>query len=87
VLPDISVSTQSGKFHLSSVRGAQPDALIVILNRNPNVARDQRVTGTQADDDGTWDAEVLASPNDVLDITQEFGTGRSPPVTVVVPER
>jgi hypothetical protein len=84
-LPDVSISTQAGKFHLASTRGAQPDAVIVILNRNPNIPRDQRVSGSQADDEGTWEADVLASPNDVLDITQEFGIERSPPVTVVIP--
>ena len=85
ILPTIAASSTPGKVHLSSARGAEPNALVIIYNRNPSVPRDQRVSGAQADDLGSWDAEVVASPGDFLDITQEFGTSRSAPVTAQVP--
>ncbi len=75
-----------GKVHLTSDRGAEPNALVIIFNRNPAVPRDQRVSGAQADEVGNWDADVVASPGDYLDITQEFGTSRSAPVTAQVPK-
>jgi hypothetical protein len=85
LLPTMSASSTPGKVHLASDRGAEANALVIIYNRNPAVPRDQRVSGAQADDFGSWDAEVFASPGDFLDITQEFGTSRSAPVTAQVP--
>jgi len=83
-LPSIAQGSAVGHLHLSSVRGAEPYAIIVIVNQNPALAGDQRVFGSQADDVGTWDADVLASSGDVLEITQEYGTTRSPSITVQV---
>jgi hypothetical protein len=84
-LPSIAPSSTPGKFHLSSDHGAEPNAIILIYNRNPSVPLDQRVSGAQADAVGTWDADVQASAGDYLDISQEFGTTRSPPITVSIP--
>ena len=84
-LPAIGASTLAGKVRLSSTRGAEPNAIIVVFNRNPGLPGDQRVSGAQADGVGTWDADVLAAPGDVLDISQEYGTMRSAPTTVQVP--
>jgi hypothetical protein len=83
-LPPPSVE-QGGKVHLTSVRGAEPNAIIVIYNLNPALPLDQRVSGAQADGVGSWDADTIASTGDVLDITQEFGSTRSPPITVQIP--
>jgi hypothetical protein len=85
LLPTITTSSAPGKVHLTSQGGAEPDAVIVIYNRNPSVPLDQRVSGSQADGYGTWDAEVVATPGDFLDIAQEVGTSRSAPVTAQVP--
>src|SRR5258708_22024756 len=79
--PSISPSSEVGKVHLSSVRGAEPNALVIVYNRNPAVPLNQRIGGAQADGEGTWDADVVASSGDVLDITQEFGSTRSPATT------
>ena len=84
-LPSVAASTSPGKYRLTSARGAEPNAIIIIFNRNPSVPLDERVSGAQADGAGTWDAEVIASPGDYLDVRQEFGTTRSAPVTVQVP--
>jgi hypothetical protein len=83
-LPTIGASSTPGHVHLSSTRGAEPNAIVVIVNRNPALAGDERVSGAQADVEGTWDAEVLAAKGDVLDITQEYGSTRSPSTTVTV---
>ena len=84
-IPAISASSLPGKVHLSSTHGAEANAIIVIFNQNPKVPRDQRVSGAQADEAGTWQTDVLASPGDVLDVSQEYGTTRSAPVAVQVP--
>jgi hypothetical protein len=84
--PTIAPQGTAGTYRLSSERGAQGNAIIVIINRNPDVPRNKRVSGAQADAEGTWEAQVIAQPGDALDITQEFGTTRSPSITVVVPK-
>jgi hypothetical protein len=61
------------------------NAIVVVYNKNPAVPPDQRVSGAQADADGSWDAEPWASSGDVIDVTQEVGTDKSPPVSVTIP--
>lgn len=78
-------SAQNGMVHLVSRGGAEPNAIIIILNHDPAVPLDKRVSGSQADGNGTWDADVVATTGDVLEITQEFGSTRSPPITLQVP--
>lgn len=82
--PLVTASATPGKYKLSSERGAEPHALIVVYNRNPAVPPSQRVGGAEADDDGSWETEVIATAGDTLDVTQEFGNTRSPPTTVKV---
>jgi hypothetical protein len=84
-LPTVAATEEPGKVRLASVRGAEPHALIVVYNRNPEVPLDRRVGGAQADDEGSWSCEVYASRGDYLDVTQEFGSTRSPPRTFRVP--
>ena len=83
-LPSYSVGVDAGTFRLSSVDGAEPNALIVIINRNENLPRGKRVSGTFADERGSWDAVVVAKVGDVLDVFQESGTTRSPGTTFTV---
>jgi len=75
----------TGEVKLQSIGGAEPNAIIVIYNLNPNVPLDQRVGGAQANAAGTWDATVTASTGDNLEISQEVGADTSPSTTVVVP--
>jgi len=82
--PLISIGSSPDTFKLSSVDGAEPNALIVVVNRNEMLPRDKRVTGTIADGSGSWDATVTAAVGDVLDISQESGTARSAGTTVTV---
>ena len=82
--PVISTGSSPDTFKLASIQGAEPNALIVIVNRDETLARDKRVTGTIADGQGSWDANVIAKVGDVLDISQESGTVRSPGTTVTV---
>ena len=82
--PIISTGSEPDTFHLTSVNGSLPNALIVIVNRNEALARDKRVSGTIADANGSWDATVIAKVGDALDISQESGTTSSPSTTVTV---
>lgn len=76
-LPTISAGTEPNTYRLSSIEGALPNALIVVVNRNEALPRDKRVDGTIADDKGSWEVTIFATPGDVLDIAQESGTTRS----------
>ena len=84
--PSIPALSRTDSTHvvLSSLGGVEGNAIVVIYNRNPNVSLQQRVTGVQADASGSWTQTVVASLNDVVDITQEFGTTQSPPTTVQI---
>ena len=68
--------------------GAQPAAVIVIVNTNPAVSGEQAVTGSLANSCGAWEApNVYAHNGDVLEVTQEYGGVLSSAelVTVQVP--
>lgn len=80
--PFVSAGTEPSTFKLSSIEGAEPNALIVIVNRNEALPSNKRVTGTIADAKGSWDTTVFAAVGDVLDVSQESGTNRSAPTTV-----
>ena len=82
--PLISSGTEPDTFKLASVNGAEANALIIVVNRDETLARNKRVTGTIADENGSWDATVFAKRGDVLDITQESGTTSSPSTSVTV---
>jgi hypothetical protein len=60
--------------------GADPQALIVIVNTNPTVPGDLAVSGALVDSCGGWDATVYAHNGDSLDITQQIGTEESQPL-------
>jgi hypothetical protein len=83
--PIVSKGPMPGTIHLSSVHGAEANAIVVIINHDPNVPLDKRVSGAQADGSGTWDADVVAVSGDVLEITQQFGSTLSPPTDFTVP--
>jgi hypothetical protein len=83
-----SITTQgvpTGQVKLTSVGGADPNAIIIIYNTDPNIPLDQRVGGAQADGMGNWDATVTAQPLDYLEISQQAGSQTSPFVEVQVP--
>ena len=82
--PLISTGTTPDTVRLASIEGAEPNALIVVVNRNETLPRNRRVTGTIADERGSWDVAVVATIGDVLDISQESGNTRSPGTTVTV---
>lgn len=82
--PSIVEGTEPGTYHLSSLNGAEPNSLIIVVNRNEAVSRDKRVSGTIADGQGSWELDVPATVGDLLDIAQESGTVRSPTITVTV---
>ena len=83
-VPSITAGTTPDTFHLASINGAEPNAVVIVVNRAPDLPRNQRVSGTIADELGSWDLDVKARPGDVLDISQESGSTRSPAITVTV---
>jgi hypothetical protein len=82
--PIISVGSEPDTYKLASVEGAEPNAVIIIVNRNEALPRNKRVSGTIADERGTWDVTVTAKVGDVLDVSQESGAIRSPATSVTV---
>lgn len=84
-LPSVESSTEPNRYHLRAVRGAEASAIVVLVNRNPSVPGPERAAATVADNEGTWEVDVWANPGDTLDITQEFGSTRSPPVVLTLP--
>jgi hypothetical protein len=82
--PSILTGTEPGTYRLTSIQGAEPNALVIVINRNPELSRTDRVSGTIADEQGSWELEVIATPGDVLDISQESGSIRSPSTTIQV---
>jgi hypothetical protein len=65
--------------------GANPDALIVIVNNSTTVPGDEAVSGAIVSACGSWDAMPYAHAGDYLEITQEIGTQVSQPLDLQVP--
>jgi hypothetical protein len=82
--PLISLGSTPDTFRLSSIQGAEPNALIVVVNQREDLPPNQRVTGTIADPVGSWDLVVIAKVGDQLDVSQETGSTRSAPTTVTI---
>ena len=84
--PSVPSESRSDATHvtLSSVQGVEANAIVVIYNRNPAVSLQDRVSGAQADAQGTWSQTIFAGKGDQIDITQEFGNTKSPPVTIEI---
>lgn len=84
--PVVLPGVEEGRYVLQGGPGAAlPDAIVVAINGNPSLDRTKRVTGTQAQTDGSWRMEIYASPGDTIDVTQERSDERSAPVTVRIP--
>ena len=64
--------------------GAEPNAVIVVVNMNPAVPPDEAVGGSITSACGAWRAIVYAHAGDYLEITQEYGTTTSTPAEVQV---
>lgn len=77
-IPSTVVGSEPNTYRLSSDRGALPNALVIVINRDPALAPQDRVNGTFADTEGSWAMVVIAKPGDVLDVSQEDGANRSP---------
>jgi hypothetical protein len=85
LLPTESKGPDADHVRLSApCGGAEPDAVIIIVNENPSIPGDLAVGGALASGCGQWDAIVYAHPGDFLSITQEQGTAASTPTSVRV---
>ena len=80
-----ALAAGDGLYTLRSERGVEPNAVVVIYNNNTGLSLSDRVGATQADGEGSWEETIKAVPGDLIDITQEFGTTRSAPVTFRIP--
>jgi len=65
--------------------GADNDAVIIVVNANPNVSNANAVSGTRADGCGAWQVAVYAHKGDVLEVTQQSGANLSQTLEVMVP--
>lgn len=78
-LPPPAVPTEAAGPDADHVRlsstcgGAEPYAIIIVVNENINVPGDKAVGGSIADGCGGWDAVVYAHSGDVLQVTQQVG--------------
>ncbi len=61
----------------STCGGAQPYAIIIVVNENITVPGDKAVGGSIADGCGGWDAVVYAHSGDVLEVSQQVGADGS----------
>ncbi|MBX3231636.1 MAG: hypothetical protein KIT84_23585 [Labilithrix sp.] len=86
-LPTISAGTEPNSYTLRSERGAIPNALLVAVSRNETLLPEERVNGTIANAEGTWEMTVKGQPQDVIDLTQDSGTGTSPSIAITLPAR
>jgi hypothetical protein len=82
VAPSITTGAEPNTFKLSSENGAQPNALVIVVNRNEALPREERVNGTIADDQGTWEVTIKGTVGDFVDISQESNSARSASTTV-----
>jgi len=82
VAPSISTGVEPNTFKLTSDKGAQPNALIIVINRNEALPREERVNGTIADDQGSWEVTLKGTAGDFVDIAQDSNGTRSATTTV-----
>lgn len=84
--PSIPSMSQVDATHytLSSTAGVEANALVVLYNQNADVSLQERVSGVQADEHGSWTQTIVATKGDAIDITQEFGSTKSPPTTIQI---
>jgi hypothetical protein len=84
-VPTIAPASDSDHVKLvAGCGGADANAIIVVVNENLSVPADQAVSGARADGCGAWDAIVYAHSGDVLQITQDFASSKSPPTVIRV---
>jgi hypothetical protein len=84
-IPIVEEASVAGKVTLSSVGGVEPGAFVVTINDDLNVPGNEAVGGARADENGSWNATIVAFHGDVVEITQEFGAATSPSTLVQIP--
>lgn len=83
-LPTVSAGVEPNTFRLSSDRGALPNALVVVVNRNPSLSLDDRVDGTFADEQGSWELVIAGHAGDIVDVSQQQDDQASPTTSVTL---
>jgi hypothetical protein len=82
--PTVSVGSEPNTFRLKSEKGALPNALVIVVNRNESLSRGERVDGTIADPQGSWELVIAGHVGDLVDISQQDGATQSPATTVTL---
>jgi hypothetical protein len=84
--PEItSAGAPAGMVRVSSVQGAEPNAIIFIYNTDPGLPDNDRVGGSQADAEGSWQALVYGKSGDTLEIEQQYQGTWSTPLDQTIP--
>lgn len=83
-LPTVSAGVEPNTFRLSSDRGALPNALVIVVNRNAALSLDARVDGTFADEQGSWTITIAGHVGDIVDISQQQDEQASPTTSVTL---
>ena len=81
--PVITAGPDKDHVHLAGA-GVEAGATVVVENLNPMVPGDEAVSGAIATQYGQWDCVIFAHAGDFLEVTQESGTTRSSPTSVIV---
>jgi hypothetical protein len=84
-VPTIGPGSDADHVVLSSpCGGAEPNVDVLVTNTTPTVPTSDVVTATRADGCGSWNLQVYAHKNDVLDVQQISGEETSTSVSVQV---
>lgn len=81
------VSVGPNLYRLRGERSVEPLAIVIIFKNDLSLAQPDRVDAAEADAEGTWEKTIVANPGTVIDLWQESGSTRSPPVTFQLPSR
>lgn len=84
-VPSVS-RTDATHVTLSSEQGVEANSIVVIYNHNPAVTLEDRVSGVQADGNGSWTQTIVATKGDEVEITQELGSTRSTSLVFTIDE-
>jgi hypothetical protein len=72
-------------YRLRGERSAEPLAIVILYKRDLSLPQSDRVDAAEADAEGSWEKTIHAKPGTLVDIWQESGSTRSPPITLALP--
>jgi hypothetical protein len=78
-------SLGQNQYLLRAERGAEPHAIVLIYNKDPEVPLSERVYASEANAEGTWEKTITAKPGSFVDIWQDTGNASSPQISIQLP--